>query len=61
VDENTGQVAGGWVATHDVDVDAPLEVRIEERFSDRAPPRLRYLGESAILQKFIGYCVILSH
>jgi hypothetical protein len=54
VDENTGQVAGGWVATHDVDVDAPLEVRIEERFSDRAPPRLRYLGESAILQKFIG-------
>jgi hypothetical protein len=40
VDENTGQVAGGWVATHDVDLDAPLEVRIEERFSDRAPARL---------------------
>jgi hypothetical protein len=37
VDENTGQVAGGGVATHAVDVDAPLEARIEERFSGRAP------------------------
>jgi hypothetical protein len=47
VDENTGQVGGGGVAANDgVDVDALLEVRIDDCFSGRAPPRLRHLGES---------------
>jgi hypothetical protein len=36
-----------------LNVDAPLEVRIEERFQAAHPPRLRYLGESAILLKFV--------
>jgi hypothetical protein len=49
-----GHLTGGGVpAHHDFGVAALLEIRIEDRFSGRAPC-LRYLGESAIIQKFIG-------
>jgi gluconolactonase len=41
VDESTGQVAGGGVATHhDVGIAAILETRIEDRFAGRASARL---------------------
>ena len=36
-----------------IGIAALLEVRIEDRFAGRAPARLRYLGESAISQKFV--------
>jgi hypothetical protein len=46
VDENAGRVSGGGVAAHhDVGIAALFEVRIEDRFAGRAPPRSRYLGE----------------
>src|SRR5918994_1725362 len=39
--------------TNDIGVAALLEVRIEDRVAGRAPARLPYLGESAVLQEFI--------
>jgi hypothetical protein len=40
-------------STRVFDVAALLEVRIEDRLADRAPARLRYLGESAVSHKLI--------
>jgi hypothetical protein len=41
VDEKAGRISGGGVAAHhDVGIAALLEVRIEDRFADRAPPSL---------------------
>jgi hypothetical protein len=49
VDENTGDLAGGGVAAHhDVGIAALLEVRIEDRFAGRAPPRLRHLEDQGL-------------
>jgi hypothetical protein len=54
VDENAGRISGGGVAAHhDVGIAALLKVRIEARLAGPAPARLRELGESAVLHKFI--------
>ena len=44
MDENTGQGAGGGVATHAIDVDAPLEVRIEGRVAAQAAVAIVCVG-----------------
>ena len=54
MDENAGRIsAGGVAAHHGGGVAALLEVRIEDRSAGRAPPRLRYLGESIVFHKLI--------